>query len=82
VPETRMVKLQWIPSEADWLRLLAVFADEPIRNRVMLALAYDAVALENDVREWIATWNAEPRPFASHAFPARGTSGFGDSQST
>ena len=37
----RMVKLAWIPSEADWLRLLAVFADEPIRNRVMLALAYD-----------------------------------------
>jgi hypothetical protein len=94
----RMVKLPWIPSEADWLRLLAVFADEPIRNRVMLALAYDAVALENDVREWTATWNADPRPFArtktaeeilatpstniSHAFPARGTSGFGDSQST
>jgi transposase len=94
----RMVKLPWIPSEADWLRLLAVFADEPIRNRVTLALAYDAVALENDVREWIATWNADPRPFAwtktaeeilatpstniSHAFPARGTSGFGDSQST
>ena len=38
----RMVKLPWIPSEADWLRLLAVFAEEPIRNRVMLALAYDA----------------------------------------
>jgi integrase len=37
-----MVKLPWIPSEAEWLRLLAVFADEPIRNRVMLALAYDA----------------------------------------
>ncbi len=46
-----MVKLPWIPSEADWLRLLAVLADEPIRNRVMLALAYDAVALENDVRK-------------------------------
>jgi integrase/recombinase XerD len=38
----RMVKLPWIPSEAEWLRLLGVFADEPIRNRVMLALAYDA----------------------------------------
>jgi integrase/recombinase XerD len=37
----RMVKLPWIPSEAEWLRLLGVVADEPIRNRVMLALAYD-----------------------------------------
>ena len=35
----RMVKLPWIPSEAEWLRLLGVVADEPIRNRVMLALA-------------------------------------------
>ncbi|WP_328439698.1 tyrosine-type recombinase/integrase [Nocardia puris] len=38
----RMVKLPWIPSEAEWLRLLEAFAAEPIRNRVMLALAYDA----------------------------------------
>src|SRR5271156_1050015 len=30
----------------------------------MLALAYDAVALENDVRELIGNWNADPRPFA------------------
>ena len=37
-----MVKLPWIPSEAEWLRLLGVVAEEPIRNRVMLALAYDA----------------------------------------
>jgi integrase/recombinase XerD len=38
----RLVKLPWIPAEADWLRLLGVVAEEPIRNRVMFALAYDA----------------------------------------
>ena len=38
----RMVKLPWIPSEAEWLQALAVFRGEPVRNRVMLALAYDA----------------------------------------
>jgi integrase/recombinase XerD len=38
----RMVKLPWIPSEAEWLRVLGVFRDESARNRVMLALAYDA----------------------------------------
>jgi len=37
-----MVKLPWIPGEAEWLRILEVFRDEPARNRVMLALAYDA----------------------------------------
>jgi site-specific recombinase XerD len=38
----RMVKLPWIPAEQQWLDLLAVFRGEPIRNRLMLALAYDA----------------------------------------
>src|SRR5204862_5363077 len=32
----------WIPSEQQWLRLLEEFRREPVRNRVMLALAYDA----------------------------------------
>src|SRR6266516_896514 len=38
----RMVKLPWIPSEQEWLAVLAVFGAEPVRNRLMLALAYDA----------------------------------------
>jgi integrase/recombinase XerD len=38
----RMVKLPWIPGEAEWLQLLEAFRAEPVRNRVMLALAYDA----------------------------------------
>jgi integrase/recombinase XerD len=38
----RMVKLPWIPAEQQWLDLLAVFRAEPVRNRLMLALAYDA----------------------------------------
>jgi integrase/recombinase XerD len=39
---SRMVKLPWIPAEQQWLDVLAVFRAEPIRNRLMLALAYDA----------------------------------------
>lgn len=38
----RLVKLPWIPTDQQWLNVLAVFRDEPIRNRLMLALAYDA----------------------------------------
>lgn len=38
----QMVKLPWIPGEAEWLQLLEVFRAEPVRNRVMLALAYGA----------------------------------------
>lgn len=35
-------KLPWIPAEAQWTSILDVAKNEPIRNRVMLALAYDA----------------------------------------
>jgi integrase/recombinase XerD len=38
----RMVKLPWISAEQQWMDVLAVFRADPIRNRVMLALAYDA----------------------------------------
>jgi hypothetical protein len=37
-----MARLPWIPGEAEWLQVLEVFREEPVRNRVMLALAYDA----------------------------------------
>ena len=38
----RLTKLPWIPTEQQWLAILAVAAREPAPNRVMLALAYDA----------------------------------------
>lgn len=38
----RLAKLPWIPTEQQWLDVLAVAARHPVRNRVMLALAYDA----------------------------------------
>jgi integrase len=37
-----MVKLPWIPAEQQWLDVLGVFRAEPVRNPLMLALAYDA----------------------------------------
>jgi site-specific recombinase XerD len=36
------VRLPWIPDEADWRKILDVARGEPIRNRMMLALGYDA----------------------------------------
>jgi integrase/recombinase XerD len=39
---TRHHKLPWIPNDDDWHSILAAARQEPIRNRVMLAFAYDA----------------------------------------
>ncbi|WP_433382100.1 tyrosine-type recombinase/integrase [Streptosporangium sp. CA-115845] len=38
----RLSKLPWIPDEQQWMKVLEVARSEGIRNRVMLALAYDA----------------------------------------
>jgi len=38
----RLHKLPWIPSEAQWQAILQAAHKERIRNRMMLALAYDA----------------------------------------
>lgn len=38
----RMHKLPWIPNEQQWAEFLASAREEPVRNRCMLALAYDA----------------------------------------
>lgn len=38
----RFHKLPWIPTETQWGTFLAAAKSEPIRNRCMLALAYDA----------------------------------------
>jgi integrase len=38
----QLVKLPWIPTEQQWLDILDLAAAEPLRNRLMLAMAYDA----------------------------------------
>ena len=55
----RVSKLPWIPAESDWLRIHEVVAKEPIRNRFMLALAYDA-ALRREELCSLRTDNLDP----------------------
>jgi integrase/recombinase XerD len=38
----RLARLPWIPGEQQWMDVLSVAREEPPRNRLMLALAYDA----------------------------------------
>jgi len=74
----RLIKLPWIPDERQWLDVLAVAAREPIRNRVMLALAYDtALRRRSCARCGPRTWIRAPHAAgagAPHQEPA-GTRG-------
>jgi site-specific recombinase XerD len=38
----RIDKLPWVPTDAQWRAVLEIAASESLRNRLMLALAYDA----------------------------------------
>ena len=49
----RFSKLPWIPAERQWLDLLEVARREPVRNRVMPALAQHTVLSVNSFHEFI-----------------------------
>ena len=55
----RLVKLPWIPDERQWSAVLRTAAGEPVRNRVMLALAYDA-ALRREELCLLGTEDVDP----------------------
>jgi site-specific recombinase XerD len=55
----RLVKLPWIPDERQWAAVLRTAADETVRNRVMLALAYDA-ALRREELCLLGTEDIDP----------------------
>jgi site-specific recombinase XerD len=55
----RFRKLPWIPTDELWQRILEVARIESLRNRVMLALAYDA-ALRREELCTLATGDIDP----------------------
>src|SRR5207248_9926138 len=55
----RVERLRWIPTDAQWRALLEGAAGESLRNRLMLALAYDA-ALRREELCLLATDDLDP----------------------
>jgi site-specific recombinase XerD len=55
----RFTKLPWLPSDEQWQAILQVARTEPIRNRMMLSLAYDA-ALRREERCTLRTDDLDP----------------------
>ena len=55
----RMDRLPWIPTDVQWRAVLEVAASESLRNRLMLALAYDA-ALRREELCLLATDDLDP----------------------
>jgi integrase/recombinase XerD len=55
----RYHKLPWIPSEEQWRSVLETAKQEPLRNRVMLAFAYDA-ALRREELCALSTSDIDP----------------------
>ena len=57
------VKIHFTPTGSSWInqveRWFAFLTDQLLRRGVHKSVA----ALEKDIREWIKTWNEDPRPF-------------------
>jgi integrase len=45
----RYQKLPWIPGDDEWTSILTVAGDEPLRNQLMLCLAYDGALRREEV---------------------------------
>lgn len=45
----RQYRLPWIPNEEEWRTILGVCKQEPLRNRVMLAMSYDAALRREEI---------------------------------
>ncbi len=55
----RYKRLPWIPSDEEWCRFLDHARQEPLRNRLMLALAYDD-ALRREELCGLEAWDFQP----------------------
>ncbi len=55
----RFTALPWIPGDDEWRHLLQTARSEPLRNRIMLALAYDA-GLRREELCLLATGDIDP----------------------
>ena len=63
--------LHFTPTGSSWInqveRWFGLLTDQLLRRGVHKSVA----ALENDVRDWIADWNEDPKPFAGPRPPTR-----------
>jgi integrase/recombinase XerD len=72
-------KRPWIPSEEQWQAILAVVRREPLRNRLMLALSYDA-ALRRQELLGLETADIDPAHRLLHIRAERTKNGKADSE--
>ncbi|MEQ4722928.1 hypothetical protein [Nonomuraea sp. B19D2] len=61
----RVEKAPWIPNEWDWQKVLQATGAEPLRNRLMLALAYDG-ALRREELVHLEIGDFEPAYCLAH----------------
>ena len=55
--------LHFTPTSASWLNLVERFFSELTTKKIRRGTHRSVVALERDIRAWIAIWNENPRPY-------------------
>ena len=63
-------RLPWIPNEEEWQRILGACKSEPLRNRVMLAMSYDAALRREEICS-LETTDIDPAHRLLHIRPEK-----------
>ncbi|MGP3685603.1 IS630 family transposase [Streptomyces sp. IBSNAI002] len=56
--------LHFTPTGSSWLNLVERWFAELTTKRIRRGVHKSVQALEKDIRDWIATWNSDPKPYA------------------
>jgi transposase len=64
-------KLHFTPTSCSWLNLVERLFAEITRQRIRRGVFTSVEELKAAIKEWVAGWNAEPKPFVWTARPGR-----------
>jgi transposase len=59
-------ELHFTPTSGSWLNMVERWFAELTTKRIKRGSHTSVRALENDIRDWTATWNQNPRPYVWH----------------
>jgi len=58
--------LHFTPTSGSWLNMVERWFAELTTKKIKRGAHMSVRALERDIREWIANWNEDPRPYVWH----------------
>ena len=59
-------QFHFTPTYGSWMNLVEHWFSAPTTKKLQRSAHRTVTALANNIRDWVQTWNQDPRPFAWH----------------